>query len=108
MEGFLLAVILLQASSGGSPLVSLLPLIAIFLVFYFLLFLPNQRRQKKTQAMLQSLKNGDRVVTSGGVHGTIVGLRDDYIVLRVPPDSVKLEVQRNAVAGLESTPEEQK
>ena len=108
MEGLSLAVILLQANSGGSPLISLLPLVAIFLVFYFLLFLPNQRRQKKTQEMLQSLKNGDRVVTSGGVHGTIVGIRDDYVVLRVPPDSVKLEVQRSAVAGLENQPEEQK
>jgi len=102
----LLAVILLQADAGGSPLVSLLPLVAIFLVFYFLLFLPNQRRQKKQQELLQNLKNGDRVVTSGGVHGTIVGLRDDYIVLRVPPDSVKLEVQRSAVAALENPPAE--
>ena len=87
-------------------MVSLLPLVAIFLIFYFLLFLPNQRRQKKQQEMLQNLKNGDRVFTSGGVHGTIVGLRDDYIVLRVPPDSVKLEVQRSAVAGVEKPPEE--
>jgi preprotein translocase subunit YajC len=102
----LLAVILLQADAGGSPLVSLLPLVAIFLVFYFLLFLPNQRRQKKQQELLQNLKNGDRVVTSGGVHGTIVGLRDEYIVLRVPPDSVKLEVQRSAVAALENPPAE--
>ena len=95
-----MAVILLQADFGGSTLVSLLPLVAIFLVFYFLLFLPNQRRQKKQQELLASLKNGDRVITSGGIHGTIVGLRDDYILLRVPPDSVKLEVQRSAVTGL--------
>ena len=101
-----LAVIFLQADFGGSPLVSLLPLVAIFLVFYFLLFLPNQRRQKKQQEMLQNLKNGDRVVTSGGVHGTIVGLRDEYILLRVPPDSVKLEVQRSAVTGVENPPEQ--
>ena len=101
------ALFLLQADSGGSSLLSLVPLIAIFLVFYFLLFLPNQRRQKRQQEMLGNLKNGDRVVTSGGVHGTIVGLRDDYIVLRVPPDSVKLEVQRSAVAGLESKADEQ-
>jgi len=87
-------------------LVSLLPLVAIFLVFYFLLFLPNQRRQKKQQEMLQNLKNGDRVVTNGGVHGTIVGLRDEYVVLRVPPDSVKLEVQRSAVASVENLPPE--
>ena len=99
------AAILWQADAGGSAFVSLLPLVAIFLVFYFLLFLPNQRRQKKQQELLANLKNGDRVITSGGIHGTIVGLRDDYILLRVPPDSVKLEVQRSAVAGLESTPE---
>jgi len=103
-----LAVILLQADSGGSPLFSLLPLIAIFLVFYFLLFLPNQKRQKKQQAMLANLKNGDRVVTSGGIHGTIVGLRDDYIVLRVPPEQVKLELLRSAVAAVENPPEESK
>jgi preprotein translocase subunit YajC len=101
-----LAVFLLQADSGGSPLVSVLPLVAIFLVFYFLLFLPNQRRQKKQKEMIESLKNGDRVVTSGGIHGTIVGLRDEYIVLRVPPDSVKLEVQRSAVTGLDTKGEE--
>ena len=103
-----LAVILLQADVGGSPLFSLLPLIAIFLVFYFLLFLPNQRRQKKQQEMLSNLKNGDRVVTSGGIHGTIVGLRDDYIVLRVPPEQVKLELLRSAVATVENPPEESK
>ena len=97
---------LLQADPGGSPIISLLPLVAIFLVFYFLLILPNQRRQKKLQEMIRNLKNGDRVVTSSGLHGTIVGLRDDYIVLRVPPDSLKLEVQRSAVAGLERSPEE--
>ena len=101
-----MAVILLQANSGGSPLVSVLPLVAIFLVFYFLLFLPNQRRQKKQQEMIKNLKNGDRVVTSGGLHGTIVGLRDEYIVLRVPPDSVKLEVERSSVAGLDTKGEE--
>ena len=103
-----LAVTLLQADTGGSPLFSLLPLIAIFLVFYFLLFLPNQRRQKKQQEMLSNLKNGDRVVTSGGIHGTIIGLRDDYIILRVPPEQVKLELLRSAVATVESPPEESK
>lgn len=103
-----LTAILWQAESGGSPLVSLLPLVAIFLVFYFLLILPNQRRQKKQQEMLASLKNGDRVVTSGGIHGTIVGIKDDFILLRVPPEQVKLEVLRSAVATLERPPEEQK
>ena len=84
-----------------------LPIVAIFAVFYFLLILPNQKRQKKLQQLLANLKNGDRVVTNGGIHGTIVGLRDEYIVLRVPPEQVKLEVQRSAVTSVENPTEEQ-
>jgi preprotein translocase subunit YajC len=102
----LLPAAFLQASPGGVSIWGMLPLVAVFLVFYFLLILPNQRRQKKLQEMVNNLKNGDRVVTNGGLHGTVVGLRDDYIVLRVPPDSVKIEVQRAAVADLERPPEE--
>ena len=84
-----------------------LPIVAIFLVFYFLLILPNQKRQKKLQQMLGNLKNGDRVITSGGIHGTIVSLKDDYIVLRVPPEQVKLEVLRSAVTTVQLPVEEQ-
>ena len=87
---------------------SLIPLVAIFLIFYFLLFLPNQRRQKKQQQMLAGLKNGDKVVTSGGIRGTIVSLKDDSIHLRVPPEQVKLEILRSAVASVENPVEEQK
>jgi preprotein translocase subunit YajC len=101
------AFILLQADSGGSSLTGLLvTFVPIILIFYVLVYMPNQRQQKRQRELLANLKNGDRVVTSGGVHGTIVGLRDEYIVLRVPPDSVKLEVQRSSVAGLER-PEDQ-
>ncbi|MBI4461194.1 MAG: preprotein translocase subunit YajC [Acidobacteria bacterium] len=94
-------VFLLQAGNGGSSLVGLLPLVAIFVVFYFLLILPNQRRQKKQQQMLDALKSGDRVITSGGLRGTIIGLKDDCIVLRVPPEQTKLEVLRSAVVSCE-------
>ncbi|MSO21206.1 MAG: preprotein translocase subunit YajC [Acidobacteria bacterium] len=97
---------LFQAASGGVALIQFLPYIAILLVFYFLLFLPNQKRQKKLAELLANLKNGDRVVTVGGVHGTIVGLRDEYVVLRVPPDAVKLEVQRGAITALENPEQE--
>ncbi|MBI3896498.1 MAG: preprotein translocase subunit YajC [Acidobacteria bacterium] len=93
--------VLLQAGDGGSSLLGLLPLVAIFVVFYFLLILPNQRRQKKLQQMLDSLKNGDRVITSGGIRGTIVGIKDDSILLRVPPEQLKLEVLRSAVVSCE-------
>jgi preprotein translocase subunit YajC len=92
---------------GAGSLVSLLPIVAIFLVFYFLLILPNQKRQKKLQQMLANLKNGDRVVTSGGFRGTIVGMKDEYIVLRVPPEQIKLEVLRSAVAAVETSAGEQ-
>lgn len=78
----------------------LLPFILIFIIFYFLLFLPQQRRQKQQQQMLGSLKAGDRVVTSGGIRGTIVNIKEDFIHLRVPPQDIRLEIARTAVAGV--------
>ena len=93
------AVLLLQAA-GGSGLVMFLPLIGIFAVFYMLLILPQQRKQKKWQEMLTQLKSGDRVVTSGGVRGIIIALRDDYVHLRVAPDNLKIEVARSAIVSL--------
>ncbi len=90
-----------QTSGGaGGAIASFLPFILIFVIFYFLLFLPQQRRQKQQQQMLSDLKNGDRVVTTGGIRGTIVNLKDDHIHLRVPPNDIRLEVARSAVAGL--------
>ena len=102
----LLGVILWQTDGAAGSIMGLLPIVAIFLVFYFLLILPNQKRQKKLQQMLANLKNGDRVVTSGGMHGTIVGMKDEYVVLRVPPEQVKLEVLRSSVAAVETATEE--
>jgi len=81
------------------------PLIFIFAIFYFLLIMPQQRRQKKWQQMLGELKTGDKVVTSGGLRGTIVALKDDYIHLRVPPDNLRIEVSRGSVTSV-STAEE--
>jgi preprotein translocase subunit YajC len=73
---------------------------AIFVLMYLLLIMPAQRRQKKVAQMLGNLKNGDKVVTNGGIYGTIVGLEDDSIQLRIA-DQVKIKVARNAVAGLQ-------
>ena len=81
------------------------PFFLIFGIFYVLLFLPQQRRQKQQREMLANLKNGDRVITTGGIRGTIVGLKEDYIHLRVPPQDIRLEVSRAAVAGLVSVEE---
>ena len=100
-------------TAGGAPQGNMLtmfaPLAIIFVIFYFLLIRPQQKQQKKLQQMLANLKNGDRVVTSGGIHGTIVGMKDqEYIVLRVPPEQVKLEVLRSAVVTVQQPAEEQK
>ncbi len=76
------------------------PLIFIFAIFYFVLIMPQQRRQKKWQAMLGELKTGDKVVTSGGLRGTIVALKDDYIHLRVPPDNLRVEISRASITSV--------
>ena len=80
----------------------LLPILLIFGVFYFLLFLPMQRQKKNTQKMLAGLQNGNTVATSGGIVGTIVAIDDDdqTLVLRVKPDNIKIQVSRASVSSL--------
>jgi preprotein translocase subunit YajC len=92
----------LQTAPSGSSLVGLLPILLIFGVFYFLLFLPMQRQKKNTQKMLAGLQNGNTVTTSGGIVGTIVAIDDDdqTLVLRVKPDNVKIQVSRASVSSL--------
>ena len=77
-------------------------MILIFGIFYFLLFLPMQRQKKAQKTMLASLQSGNVVQTSGGMIGTIVSVNseDDTLVLRVKPDNVKIQIARNAVAGV--------
>ena len=92
---------LLALQAGGLPgWLGFAPLIFIFAVFYLVLILPQQRKQKKWQAMLGELKTGDKVVTSGGLHGIIVALKDEYIHLRVPPDNLRLEVTRASIVSV--------
>jgi preprotein translocase subunit YajC len=92
---------LLQGTSAPNQLLGFLPMLLIIAIFYFLLFLPMQRQKKQQQQMLQNLQNGNVVVTSGGIVGTIVTINsDDTLVLRVKPDNIKLQIARSAVAGL--------
>lgn len=77
-------------------LAAFLPLILMLVVFYFLLIRPQQKRQKERMAMLDALKKGDKVITIGGLHGTIVDLSDDQVVLRVN-ENTKLTFERHAV-----------
>jgi preprotein translocase subunit YajC len=95
-------------TTGGVGWLGFAPLIFIFAIFYFLLIMPQQRRQKKWQAMVSELKNGDKVVTTGGLRGTVVALKEDFIHLRVPPDNLRLEVTRASVASVASGEETSK
>ena len=83
---------------GSSTQLLLLP---VFLVLmYFVMIVPNQRKQKKWQEMLNKLKNGDRVTTNGGIRGTIVSVKDDAVQLRIPPDNIKMEFVKSAIASV--------
>lgn len=78
----------------------LLPFLLLIVVFYFLLLRPQQKRQQKWQKMLTALKPGDRVTTSGGMRGVILSIKDDAIQLRVPPDNLRIEVVKSAIASV--------
>ena len=86
-----------QGIGGSAPI---LMMVAIFAIFYVLLIMPQQRKQKKWQAMLSQIKPGDRVITSGGLTGAIMSVKDDAVVLRVPPDNIKIEVARSSIVTL--------
>src|SRR5437773_8285230 len=93
---------LLQAGGSNATaafLINILPIAAIFLVFYFLVIAPANKQKRKTQEMLNSLKKGDRVVTSGGIYGTIQGVEPEVVYLKIA-DNVRVKVARSAVTGL--------
>lgn len=99
-----------QASPGGGggpagTVLSLVPFILIFIIFYFLLILPQQKRQKKVRAMLEALKKGDKVVTAGGIWGTVTNLGKDTVTLQVA-DNTKIKIQRDSIARLRADEEE--
>jgi preprotein translocase subunit YajC len=87
------------ASPGGSDLMTFLPMIAIFVVFYFLLIRPQQKKAKEAKAMLEALQKGDEVVTAGGMLGRITKLTDQYVTVEVAAGT-EITVQRPAVAQL--------
>ncbi|MDR3192862.1 MAG: preprotein translocase subunit YajC [Treponema sp.] len=99
--------------TGGAPpgpaqfVTSLIPFAAIIAIFYFLIIRPQNKKQKETQRMLGALKKGDKVVTIGGIHGTIQSTKDHTVILRVD-DNVKLEFSRSAISSVESQAKEDK
>lgn len=88
-----------QAGSTANPVLTFLPLIFMFVIFYFLLIRPQQKRQKELNKMIQELKKGDRVTTSGGIIGTVAGIQDDYVVLKIGEGETKVEILKSAVTG---------
>ncbi len=87
-----------QSLSGWT---SLVPLVVMLGIFYFLLIAPMRKRQKQQEQMIGELKAGDRVLTAGGIYGTIVGIKDDRLTLRIA-DQVKVEVSKSSVSGLDT------
>jgi preprotein translocase subunit YajC len=95
---------LLQAAASNS-LIQLLPLLLLFGVFYLLIFLPMQRQRRNTAKMLAALENGQTVLTSGGIVGTIYAIQeDDTLILRVKPDNIKIQVSRSSVSSVVAGP----
>jgi preprotein translocase subunit YajC len=99
------AIILLQSPAQPSGFALFLPLILIMVIFYFLMIMPAQRRQKKTNEMLKNLTSGDKVITNGGIYGTIVGLEEGAVQLRIA-EQVKIKISRSAIAGLQTDQKE--
>jgi preprotein translocase subunit YajC len=97
---------LFQSASGFGSLGLMLPVLLIGMVL--MTVIPNQRKQKKWNAMLESLKSGDRVTTTGGMRGTILSLRDDVVIVRVAPDNIKLELLKSAIASVTTEDEAEK
>jgi preprotein translocase subunit YajC len=95
-----LTLILQQPSASPSPFF-IIQIVAIVAIFYFLVMMPMQKQKKQQAAMLKGLDNGNVVLTTGGLVGTIVSINnDDTLILRVKPDNIKLQVARSAVASL--------
>jgi preprotein translocase subunit YajC len=93
------------APTGGGGIFGqinmLFPFIAMFAIFYFLLIRPQQKKQRELRQMLQNLKRGDRVVTSGGIYGTIVKIRNEIIHLEIA-DQVRIRVNKSSISDLVS------
>ena len=92
--------LILQAAPAANAITGLLPLVLIFGIFYFLVILPMQKQKKQQNEMLNGLQNGNTIVTSGGLIGTIEKMQDNVLTLRVKPDGLKMQVTRASVASL--------
>lgn len=98
---WLLGTVLTFADGTGAPaLVQFVPIILVFAIFYFLLIAPMRKRQKALQGLVENLKKGDRVVTNGGLYGSVASVEEKTVLLKLA-DNVKVKVAKSAIAGLE-------
>jgi len=98
-----MATILLQAAGGGFGGL-LIPLGLMFAIMYFMVIMPQQRQRKKIQEMLSAVKAGDKIVTSGGIYGTINGIDGDSVILKISSEpQVKIRISRAAIAQVEAS-----
>lgn len=88
----------MEGAAGGSPLTMLVPFVLIFAVFYFIVILPAKKQQKQKEAMIAALKKGDRVITTGGIYGTVSAVEDTSLLLKIS-ENTKIRVSKNAVGG---------
>lgn len=95
-----LSLFMMAQPQGGAGWMGLLPLIIIFAIFYFLMISPMRRRQKRLQMLISNLKTGDKIITTGGIYGTVVGVSEDRIQLRIT-ERVNIDLAKNAVAGMQ-------
>ena len=89
----------MEGAAGGSPLSMLLPFVLIFGVFYFIVIMPAKKQQKKKDAMIAGLKKGDRIVTGGGIHGSVATVEEQSLLVKVS-ENTKIRISKSAVAGL--------
>jgi preprotein translocase subunit YajC len=102
---YLLILLQTAAAPSSSLLGGVLPVVLMIAIFYFLVFMPMRRQQKNQKDLLKTLQNGQTVLTSGGIIGTIVSVNDDTLILRIKPDNLKIQVARSAVTSVVSTDE---
>lgn len=91
-------------AASGSGLISLLPIVFIFVIGYYVMIRPQMRRQKEQQKLVSTLKTGDRVITASGIHGMITNVKDKTVLVKVA-DNVKLEMDKSAVTNVVKTVE---
>lgn len=89
----------MAAAPGQNPITGLIPIVAMVVIFYFLLIAPVRKRQRLHDELVNNLKNGDKVVTNGGIYGTVMGIQDDRLRLKIA-DQVKIDVTKQSIAGL--------